>query len=67
MSYTYPKISENKLRSVCGGVHFSGVKLTGSKEGIEKQLKMLLLQVYNNTIISELEKNVVRRFDKGGQ
>ena len=65
-SYTYPKNAEGLLRRK-GEEYFAGVELTGSKEGTEKDPKMSLLKVYQDTIVPALEEKVVGRLNEGGE
>ena len=64
-TYHYPKIESNILRKK-GEYYFRGCKLTGSNEGTERNPKMSLLRVYENTIIPDLEEKIVRRFNNYG-
>ena len=48
-------------------MYFKSCELTGSLEGTEKEPKMSLLKVYQETIIPTLEEKVVQQFSENGQ
>ncbi len=65
-TYTYPKNSEDLLRNN-GEEYFSGVEFTGAREGKEKDPKMSLLNVYQDTIVLALGEKVMENYNDGGK
>ena len=60
------KFMENLLRRK-GQEYFTGVELTGSIEGADKNPKMSLLKQYRDHSIPDFQRKVVDRFNNDGE
>ena len=65
-TFHFPKIEENLLR-IKGKEYFTSLELTGSSEGTEKDPKISLLNLYQETIIPILEEKVVKSINENGK
>ena len=54
-SYTYPQLPQNRLRKKAD-LYFQNMEIAGSKEGTEKESKMVLLLYYCNILFPWLEE-----------